>query len=156
MTIDALLAELRSAIGRRNVWTGAKATRSYRHGYRFGFGPCLAVAAPTSLMAMWRALEACISANAIVILQASNTGLTGGSTPDGEYDRDVVIISTRKLTGVRPIRGGQQVLCRPGATLHELERTQIWLRAFAALRHLFSFSGLAAALRSVGRDTVHG
>jgi D-lactate dehydrogenase len=123
MNMDALLAELRSAVGRRNVWTGARATRSYRRGHRFGFGPCLAVAAPTSLMAMWRALEACVCANAIVILQASNTGLTGGSTPDGEYDRDVVIISTRKLTGVRPIRGGQQVLCRAGATLYELERT---------------------------------
>jgi D-lactate dehydrogenase (quinone) len=30
----------------------------------------------------------------IVLSQASNTGLTGGSTPDGDdYDRDIVIIS---------------------------------------------------------------
>jgi len=35
----------------------------------------------------------------IIIIQAANTGLTGGSTPDGNnYDRDVVIINTLKLS----------------------------------------------------------
>lgn len=59
----------------------------------------------------------------IVIAQASNTGLTGGSTPDGDdYDRDVVIVSMTRMKTVHLIRGGRQVVCLPGATLDQLER----------------------------------
>ena len=37
----------------------------------------------------------------IIIIQAANTGLTGGSTPDGRmYDRDVVIINTLKFNSL--------------------------------------------------------
>ena len=57
-------------------------------------------------------------------MQAANTGLTGGSTPDGEgYDRGIVLISTRRLTGVQLLDGGRQVVCLPGATLDVLEKT---------------------------------
>ena len=39
---------------------------------------------------------------AAIILQAANTGLTGGSTPDGnDYGRPIVLISTLRLTGVQ-------------------------------------------------------
>jgi len=69
-------------------------------------------------------LQACISANVIVITQASNTGLTGGSTPDGnDYDRDIVIVSTTRMKKVYVIEQGNQVVCLPGATLDQLERT---------------------------------
>ncbi len=64
-----------------------------------------------------------MDAGVIVIMQAANTGLTGGSTPRDEgYDRPVVMISTNRLKGVRLIDGGRQVLCFPGTTLYELER----------------------------------
>ena len=57
-----------------------------------------------------------------MILQAANTGLTGGSTPDGDDDPEgVVIISTTRITGLHLIDGGQQVVCLPGTTLFELE-----------------------------------
>src|SRR6202030_4309245 len=60
---------------------------------------------------------------AIVIVQAANTGLTGGSTPAGEdYGRDVVIISTLRITGVHVIDDGRQVICLPGTTLYQLEQ----------------------------------
>jgi D-lactate dehydrogenase len=66
----------------------------------------------------------CISANIIVITQASNTGLTGGSTPDGnDYDRDIVIVSTTRIKKVYVIEQGSQVVCLPGATLNQLEQT---------------------------------
>jgi D-lactate dehydrogenase len=117
--VNALVA----AVGRRHVLTGERATRRYRTGIRFGEGKVLAVVRPGSLVEQWRALEACVQACAIVIPQASNTGLTGGSTPDGnEYDRPVVIISTRRLRGIHPIEGGNQVVCLPGSTLNELEQ----------------------------------
>ncbi|WP_296281349.1 D-lactate dehydrogenase [Pseudoxanthomonas sp.] len=121
---DALLARLREVVGRRHVLTGARATRRYRKGYRFGDGPVLAVACPGTLLELWRVLQATVDAGRIVLMQAANTGLTGGSTPDGEgYDRSIVLISTRRLTGVQLLEGGRQVVCLPGATLDVLEKT---------------------------------
>jgi D-lactate dehydrogenase len=119
-----LLAELTAIVGRRDVLVSAAATRRYRQGFRFGGGRCLAVVRPRRLVEQWRVLQACVAADKIVILQAANTGLTGGSTPDGaDYDREIVIINTLRLPGVQVIEEGRQVICLPGSTLYELERT---------------------------------
>ncbi len=116
------MAELRAIVGRRHVLTGPRATRAYRKGYRFGGGPVAAVLRPGSLVALWRSLKLCVEADAIVVMQAANTGLTGGSTPDGDtYDRPVVLINTGRIGGIHLLRGGEQVICLPGATLYELE-----------------------------------
>lgn len=40
---EAVLAQLRDAVGSRHVLTGDKATRRFRRGYRFGDGPVLAL-----------------------------------------------------------------------------------------------------------------
>ncbi len=121
---EALLARLREAVGATHVLTGARATRRYRKGYRFGDGPVLAVVRPGTLLALWRVLEAAVQADRIVLMQAANTGLTGGSTPDGDgYDRGIVLVSTQRLAGVQVIDGGRQVVCLPGATLDVLEKT---------------------------------
>ncbi|KRA45399.1 D-lactate dehydrogenase [Pseudoxanthomonas sp. Root630] len=121
---EALLARLREAVGAAHVLTGARATRRYRKGYRFGDGPVLAVVRPGTLLALWRVLEAAVQAGRIVLMQAANTGLTGGSTPDGDgYDRGIVLVSTQRLTGVQVLDGGRQVVCLPGATLDVLEKT---------------------------------
>ncbi|MDR7068478.1 D-lactate dehydrogenase [Pseudoxanthomonas japonensis] len=120
---DALLARLREAVGRAHVLTGERATRRYRKGYRFGGGPVLAVACPGTLLELWRVLQATVEAGRIVLMQAANTGLTGGSTPDGGgYDRSIVLVSTRRLTGVQLLDEGRQVVCLPGATLDVLEK----------------------------------
>lgn len=96
--------------------------RRFTKGYRFGDGSAVAVAVPGTLVELWRALEACTAANAIVIMQAANTGLTGGSTPFGTYDRPVVLISTKRLATIFLVDGGRQAICLPGATLDQLER----------------------------------
>ena len=120
---DVLLARLRETIGHRHVLTGDRATRRYRKGYRFGAGSVLAVARPGTLLELWRVLQAVVSADRIVLLQAANTGLTGGSTPDGDgYDRGIVLVSTLRLTGVQLLDEGRQVVCLPGATLDVLEK----------------------------------
>jgi D-lactate dehydrogenase len=120
---EALLAQLRQAVGRGHVLTGPRATRRYRKGYRFGDGPVVAVVRPGTLLELWRVLQAVVAADRIVLLQAANTGLTGGSTPDGDgYDRGIVLISTPRLTGVQLLDGGRQVVCLPGATLDVLEK----------------------------------
>jgi D-lactate dehydrogenase len=67
-------------------------------------------------------LLACVEADLVVIVQAANTGLTGGSTPHGSYDRGVVLINTLRIAAIHPILGGRQVVCLSGATLNRLER----------------------------------
>ena len=120
---DPLLEKLRGIAGAKHVLTGAAQTRWFRTGYRVGGGSLLAVVQPGSLVEQWRVLQACIAANKIVIMQAANTGLTGGSTPDGDgYDRDIVVINTLRLSAIKLIRGGKQVICLPGATLDALEK----------------------------------
>jgi len=77
-----------------------------------------------ALLELWRVPQATVEAGRIVLMQAANTGLTGGSTPDGDgYDREIVLISTLRLTGVQVLDGGAQVVCLPGATLDVLEKT---------------------------------
>ncbi len=118
-----LIATLRALVGRRHVLTGAGATLRYREGYRTGAGAALAVVKPGSLVALWRVASACIEADVTLIMQAANTGLTGGSTPDGDdYPGGVVIISTERLGGIHLLDDGRQVVCLPGATLYRLEK----------------------------------
>ena len=115
-----IIEQLRRIVGPRHVLTGGGARR-FETGYRSGGGAALAVARPGTLVEMWRAAQVCMRANIIVIVQAANTGLTGGSTPEGRYDRPVVIISTMRLDRIHMLRGGRQVVCLPGATLNDLE-----------------------------------
>ncbi|MEG0114359.1 MAG: D-lactate dehydrogenase [Comamonas sp.] len=120
---DTLLAQLRAAVGPAHVLTGDQATRRFRKGHRTGEGPVLAVVRPATLWEQWQVVEAAVAADRIVIMQAANTGLTGGSTPDGSgYDREIVLINTLRITGVQVIGGGAQVVCLPGATLDKLEQ----------------------------------
>jgi D-lactate dehydrogenase len=118
----SFLDQLRTIVGRGHVLTSEASTRRYRTGFRFGTGPALAVVRPGSLVEQWKVLKACAAADKIIIMQAANTGLTGGSTPDGsDYDRELVIISTLRMARIRLINDGRQVICLPGATLYQLE-----------------------------------
>ena len=119
-----LLAALSQIAGGANVLTAERATRRYTRGIRFGAGPVAAVVRPGSLVEMWRVLNAAVASGRAVILQAANTGLTGGSTPWGDdYDREIVLISVMRLAGIHKLGQGEQVLCLPGATLDALEKT---------------------------------
>jgi D-lactate dehydrogenase (quinone) len=122
-TNSKLLSDLKHIVGNRHVLTSPSSTSRFRKGFRFGDGPALAVVRPGSLVEHWRVLNACISAGKIVLMQAANTGLTGGSTPDGDqYDREIVIISTTRVDKIHLIDEGRQVVCLPGARLFELEK----------------------------------
>ena len=128
-----LIAKLKDIVGARQLLTDPLSTHRYRTGFRYGSGPVAAVVRPGSLLELWQVLAACVSANAIVIMQAANTGLTGGSTPHGEnYDRSVVLVSTLRLATVHLIDNARQVICLPGATLYQLEKA---LRPFGRAPH---------------------
>ncbi|WP_100656832.1 D-lactate dehydrogenase [Alteromonas flava] len=119
-----LVKQLRNIAGHRHVRTGQGETEHFRRGWRSGGGHALAVVFPQTFVALWQVLQACIDANAIIIMQAANTGLTEGSTPSADgYDREIVIINILALDGLTVLGEGQQVLCYPGTTLHHLETT---------------------------------
>ena len=117
-----LIKELSRIAGRRNVITKRKSMERFCRGYRSGSGTALAVVRPGSLLEQWYVLKACIEADVIVIMQASNTGLTEGSTPSGSYDRDVIILSTTRINGIQLLANGEQIIGFSGATLFELEK----------------------------------
>ncbi len=122
MAIIQLIAELNQIVGKNYVITDPAKNQQYRSGYRFGSGKAIAVVRPATLIEFWRVLKVCVAADVIVISQAANTGLTGGSTPSGnDYDRDIVIINAMRIDGIQMINNAQQVVCLPGSTLNELE-----------------------------------
>jgi len=122
MNATQLIENLTRIVGQKHIITDPAKTEQYRQGYRFGEGQALAVVRPGTLLEMWRILQECVAADVIVITQAANTGLTGGSTPSGnDYDRDIVIVNTMRLNIIQPINGNEQVVCLPGATLNRLE-----------------------------------
>ena len=122
MTSDELLAQFRAIVGARHVLTGQRATERFRRGFRSGEGEALCVLRPGSLLEQWKVLQACVAADKIMIMQAANTGLTEGSTPSGAYDRDVVLINTRRMDRLMTLYDGKQVISFPGATLFALEK----------------------------------
>lgn len=118
----ALVVELRSIVGHRHVLTSRRRTLRFRRGFRSPAGDALAVVRPGSLVEMWRVLRAAMRGKAVIIVQAANTGLTGGSSPAAEIGRPVVIVNTLRLRGSHLVDGGEQVVCLPGETLYHLER----------------------------------
>lgn len=122
MSAQQLIAQLTQIVGNQHIITDPAKTESYRSGYRFGSGAALAVVRPANLLEFWQILKACVAHDVIVINQAANTGLTGGSTPSGnDYDRDIVIINAMRINGIQLINHAAQVVCLPGSTLNELE-----------------------------------
>ena len=116
------ITDLADAKVETRIITDAQTVRRFTTGMRFGTGSAIAVFEPTSLVGFWHVLKACVAADCVIICQAANTGITGGSTPDGDdYDRDVVIISTLKLDTCMPLCDAKQALVFAGGTLFRLE-----------------------------------
>ncbi len=109
-------------VGSRNVLTSERATAPFRKAFREGEGPALAVVKPVTLWQQWQVLESCVNANVIVIMQAANTGLTGGSTPTKGCDRNTVIINTTRINDIHVLAPQHQIIAFPGASLFSLEK----------------------------------
>ena len=122
-TSQVLVEKLKQIVGAKKVIDQPSAMAAYCQGFRFGKGQALAVVRPTTLLAIWQALQACVAADVAVIMQAANTGLTGGSTPNGEgYDRPIVIINTLQIDDIQLLDEGKQIIGLPGSTLFGLEK----------------------------------
>jgi D-lactate dehydrogenase len=122
MTKQDFIAELVEIVGRGYVYTDPRRTEWYRTGFRSGEGEAEAVVLPGTLLELWKVLKACISAGKVVIMQAANTGLTEGSAPSGNYDRDVAVVNTLRLNKFHVLGVGRQIVSHAGGTLHTLEK----------------------------------
>lgn len=123
MTSTTFCQRLASIVGSKNIITNQQKNDFYRTGFRSGKGSALAVVFPLTLIQLWQVLKECVADNKIIIMQAANTGLTEGSTPSGDdYDREVIIINTTRMTKIVILDHGKQIISFPGATLHELEK----------------------------------
>lgn len=123
MDTDRLIEQLKEITGNKFVLTDVSSKNYFSKGYRYGQGQALAVASPGSLLEFWKILQICVDGGCVVIMQAANTGLTGGSTPYGEdYDRPIVIVNTMRIDSIHIIDDGKQIIGLPGSTLFGLEK----------------------------------
>ena len=121
-----LVQDLKAITGDKYILTAEWSKQSYCKGWRYGAGEAFAVAKPGTLLEIWKILEICLDENIIVIMQAANTGLTGGSTPNGnDYDRPILIISTMRIDNIHIINEGKQIIGFSGSTLFGLENKLI-------------------------------
>ena len=117
--LPSTLAEI---VGKDNIISGLQensANTKYLKGARLGRGKALAIVQPESIGDAVKALEAAVLADAVVIPQGQNTGLTGGSVPR-DHDRPTIIMSMRKLDTMFPIDGGERVVCLAGSGIATL------------------------------------
>jgi len=118
-----LLQQLEVVAGQSYVISDHQQSRRYRMGWRSGGGDVAAVVLPQNLLSLYKILQVCVQHNAIIIMQAANTGLTEGSTPKGnDYDRPIVLINTLAMNQIVLLEQGQQVLSFAGTTLFTLEK----------------------------------
>ena len=118
-----MIQELIDIIGSKYVITASWKKTPYSNGWRYGNGEALAVVRPGSLIEIWKILKVCLKADVIVIMQAANTGLTGGSTPNSnDYDRPIVIVNTLRIDDIHLINEGKQIIGFSGSTLYDLEK----------------------------------
>ncbi len=122
MPCQSLIPRFKEIVGSRYVLTSERRTSPYRKGFREGEGPALAVVKPATLWQQWQLLELCTTAQINVVMQAANTGLTGGSTPTQGCDRDTVIINTTRIRDIHVLVEQEQIVALPGASLFSLEK----------------------------------
>ena len=118
-----IIKDLGNIIGEKNIITTEWGKLPFSKGWRYGEGEALAVAKPGTLFEMWQIIEICVDMDIIIIMQAANTGLTGGSTPFGDdYDRPILIINTRRISNIHVLNEGKQIVSFAGSTLIGLEK----------------------------------
>ena len=120
--ISEIVNELKLITGDKHVITSKWGKEPFSKGWRYGEGETLAVVKPGTLLEIWKVLQKCVEYDLIVIMQAANTGLTGGSTPFGKgYDRSIIVVNTLRIKSIQIIDNGNQIIALPGSSLYDLE-----------------------------------
>ena len=119
---SSVINDFTKLVGGKYVITSKWQKQPFENGWRYGNGDALAVLKPANFIELWRLLKICITQDFIVIMQAANTGLTGGSTPYGnDYDRPIVIINTLRINDIQLINDAKQIIAHAGSSLYDLE-----------------------------------
>ncbi len=120
---NKLVKDLKVIVGNKYIIIDEWNKETFCKGWRYGEGKALAVAKPGTLLEIWKILKICVDNDIIIIMQAANTGLTGGSTPYGNnYDRPIIIINTMRISDIHIINEGKQIIGLSGSTLYDLEK----------------------------------
>ena len=123
MSIKNIISEIKKISGSKYIITDDWRKQPYSKGWRYGKGNTFAVVKPGTLIEIWKILELCVKEDIIVIMQAANTGLTGGSTPYGDdYERPVIVLNTMRIDDIHIINDGKQIIGLTGSTLYNLEK----------------------------------
>ncbi|RIY31304.1 D-lactate dehydrogenase [Psittacicella hinzii] len=119
---SGFINKIEDIVGKSHCITDATENARFRKGIRYGEGETLAVVRPKNLVEYYKVVKLAAENDVIVISQAANTGLTGGSTPFGnDYDRPNIVINTLRIDNFKIINNQTQVVCLSGATLYKLE-----------------------------------
>ena len=120
--ISEIVNELKLISGDKHVITSKWGKEPFSKGWRYGGGETLAIVKPGTLLEIWKVLQKCVEYDLIVIMQAANTGLTGGSTPFGKgYDRSIIVVNTLRIKSIQIIDSGNQIIALAGSSLYDLE-----------------------------------
>ena len=123
MSIKNIISEIKKISGSKYIITEDWRKQPYSKGWRYGKGNAFAVVKPGTLIEIWKILELCVKEDIIIIMQAANTGLTGGSTPYGDdYERPVIVLNTMRIDNIHIINDGKQIIVLTGSTLYNLEK----------------------------------
>ena len=123
MSIKNIISEIKKITGSKYIITEDWRKQPYSKGWRYGKGNAFAVVKPGTLIEIWKILELCVKEDIIIIMQAANTGLTGGSTPYGDdYERPVIVLNTMRIDDIHIINDGKQIIGLTGSTLYNLEK----------------------------------
>ena len=119
-----LVKTLKRIVGKKYLLDGRTEntqTTKYLKGARLGHGTALAIVQPQTLKQVVECVEAVVDSGCVVLVQGSNTGLTGGSVPREQSDgRPTVVISMKLFDQVFPIDNGKRVVCMAGVGLADL------------------------------------
>ena len=120
-----LVKILKRIVGNKNFLNGREETTetaAYLKGARMGKGSALAIVRPKKLRQIQEIVQEAVDAGCAVLVQGSNTGLTGGSTPREQSDgRPTVVISMKHFDTAFPIDDGEKVVCLAGVGLASLK-----------------------------------
>ncbi len=117
---EALLRDLRAAVGEGHLLLDADLRASYERDWTGRFGaPAGCVVRPADTAGVVAVVQACAAAGVPLVTQGGNTGLVGGGVPAGGE----VVLSLRRLTALGEVdRTSGQVTAGAGVTLAALQR----------------------------------
>ncbi|MBX3463741.1 MAG: FAD-binding oxidoreductase [Planctomycetes bacterium] len=116
---DALIGDLRAALGERGVLTSAEDRARFETGWRYGKGVARCIARPASTEEVAAVLRVAGRHGARIIAQGANTGLVAASTPDATGT--MVVLSLERLNRTIDLDvHGRTVLVDGGVLLSQL------------------------------------